>query len=114
MIMDSTQSENCDPILPVLSSIQKLCPRCQIPKSMAEFPMRHAGKRKPNSYCRPCQRDFSKEHYRKNSLKHNKRRRVNMNRYARRNRRLITEYLALHPCVDCGESDPIILEFDHI
>lgn len=31
-----------------------------------------------------------------------------------RNKALLLEHRQAHPCADCGESDPIVLDFDHV
>jgi hypothetical protein len=90
----------------------KRCARCQ-----NDVPVVRYNKRKNGncySYCRPCQTEYLHEHYVKNSPVYKKRRRESSRRYFARDRAYVAEYLRSHPCVDCGESDPIVLEFDHV
>jgi hypothetical protein len=60
------------------------------------------------------QREASRRHY----AKHKERVIAKAKTYSKaareRVRSYINDHLKANPCVDCGETDPIILEFDHI
>lgn len=64
--------------------------------------------------CRPCRSEYGKEHYAANRQHY-------IDGEARRKRAkakdritFLLEYFRSHPCVDCAESDPLVLEFDHV
>ena len=96
-----------------MSSEVRLCGRCHVAKPIAEFPIKNAARGTYRSYCRPCCREYGKEHYRKNIAAYVNKARVRSLLDRSRNREIVAAYLSTHACVDCGESDPVVLEFDH-
>lgn len=92
----------------------KKCPKCKISKKISEFNWRNRDKGVRQGRCRICTRITTKAHYQDNKTVY-KKRAVEFSRKKRDdNRRLVVEYLEDHPCVDCGENDPIVLQFDHV
>lgn len=96
------------------------CGRCGITKSVDEFVARYRDAPRPSSWCRACRAAYHRTWYEQNRESVIARVAVNRSRESRSRtinhlavRRLRWEYLLAHPCVDCGQSDPIVLQFDH-
>jgi hypothetical protein len=90
----------------------KRCSRCGETKPLSEFNRKDSGRLQ--SFCRRCNSAYLKEHYRKNRAYYLAKTRKNK-RVAKINARTyILKYFETHPCVDCGETDPIVLQFDHV
>lgn len=60
------------------------------------------------------QKEHARKHYLANKEKIKTRAREWTNAQVIKNKTLIREHLLLHPCIDCGEDDIRVLEFDHI
>jgi hypothetical protein len=90
------------------------CSRCLEVKPASEFSMRGSSGGRPDTYCRPCRSEYGKEHYALNRRRYIDQTRVrNRRRYEERTAFLV-DYFKQNVCTDCGESDPVVLEFDHL
>ena len=102
----------------------KLCFKCKKEKDPSCFSIRKSTG-KLHSYCKDCCKNSLTEWSKNNHGKvleankkyrltnKNKIKQYNRNRLVERNK-FLKEYLKNHPCIDCGETDPLVLDFDHI
>jgi hypothetical protein len=60
-------------------------------------------------YCRVCRSVCGKTAYKKNPQQTADK----LRRLREEKRGFVWDYLKTHPCIDCGEGDPIVLDFDH-
>ncbi len=92
----------------------KRCSRCKEEKDEGEFQRNRSSRDGLQDQCKACRRETDRRTYAKQSEEQKARYREANLRTIERNRRLLYEYLLGHPCVDCDESDPVVLELDHI
>ena len=92
----------------------KSCSRCKNEFKEDSFRLVNKRLNKRSSMCDLCISDYNKEYWlrvkdRRNPVKNN-----NANKRRDVVRNFIVLYLQSHPCVDCGEKDIVVLEFDHL
>lgn len=95
-------------------STTEVCSKCGKEKPIEEFGWKNSLLGKRHRVCKSCTAVRSRKWYYENKEHHIQTVRANRQEYRQSAREYILDYLSTHPCVDCGETDPIVLEFDHV
>lgn len=88
----------------------KTCPVCKKEKEIYNFHKLTKSKNKAQSYCMECKKQVDKIRYQKNP----KYFRYMYKIVEQRNLKYIWDHISKRFCVDCGENDIAVLDFDHI
>src|SRR3712207_2550016 len=67
-----------------------------------------------DTYRRACRSAYGKEHYARNRQRYIDQAAVRKSILRDERVRWLLAYFEEHPCSDCGEDDPVVLEFDHL
>ena len=93
---------------------KRVCSKCRLAKETSKFPFRNKLKGSLHSYCLECGRLQGKDHYSRNVPYYVKKASARRKEFLEEINGKLYDYLEQHPCVDCGETDPVVLEFDHV
>lgn len=91
----------------------KRCGTCGERKPSSDFNRKSAKADGLQEVCRACNRESSRRYYARNREHHISVIRARTDAQRERNREFLSQYLAGHPCVDCGNTDLRVLDFDH-
>jgi hypothetical protein len=108
-----TSSEVTSCVTPAPDHGEKRCGSCGLVKPIAMFPFKNKALAKRGSTCLSCMAAYGRGHYARNREKYLAKAHRSRRRASTRNDGRILSYLLTHPCVDCGETDPLVLDFDH-
>ena len=91
----------------------KMCGGCKVVKGLADFSFRNKRSGKLNNRCKACHKTYADQHYLNNKPSYFAKSKKHKMLTLACNRKFLLEYLAKNPCKICGETDPVVLEFDH-
>ena len=87
---------------------------CKKPKDDEEFAWKVKSRGWRQWYCRECQVIYRKQHYEQNRQKYIEMAAARAAAERRWRTEWIVMYLRYWGCADCGEDDPVVLDFDHV
>jgi hypothetical protein len=90
------------------------CGRCGERKPVADFAWRRRAKGQRDTFCRPCRSAYGREHYEANKQRYIAQAAVVKRKLALERTQFLLNFFETHPCIDCGETNPVVLEFDHL
>lgn len=91
----------------------KRCVTCRRELTPDEFNRKRASRDGRQNVCRDCNRERARRYYAENRDRHLGTIRARTIEARRRALAYIGLHLLSHPCVDCGERDLRVLDFDH-
>ena len=92
----------------------KRCSMCGEIKPADDFMWNKKSEGKRDCYCRVCRAAYKKAHYAANKQRYLENARVWKQGRTTERMLWLLAYFDSHPCVDCGETDPVVLQFDHL
>ena len=90
----------------------KTCTKCGCTKQEEEFGWERPGHR--HAACKICRAEYQAGYYERNKeseLEYKARRQIEKREEVRL---YVFTYLAEHPCIECGETNPLVLTFHHV
>jgi len=86
------------------------CTQCHLPKVLEDFNFAISAEGKLEAECRECKKKRYADNPEPQKQAASARRDINR----RMLQNFVFDYLLEHPCVDCGEADLDLLDFDHV
>lgn len=91
----------------------KRCYACGLDKKLDEFAINRRRRDGHDTMCTSCKKAYNARYYEATKYQRNPERAERRRRAKTQARENVYNFLRAHPCVDCGEADIVVLEFDH-
>jgi len=91
----------------------RVCSKCGLEKNIEQFPLRNNLTHRRQSYCVDCRKTYGASWYERNKEYQKANARKHSIEYRAAAKEYVWNYLLTRHCIQCGESNPVVLEFHH-